>query len=305
MAATAGEKRNTRTARDEQTGGTVPQRTSPLWLAAMGLLALAGAALCTWGTLCLMFWLGAWQLLYHPAAAITRTPASAGLTYDDVHFATLENGTSRLAGWWIPAERPARLTALYLHGADGNLGDTVETLTRLHAARLNVLAFDYRGYGQSQHKHPSEARWREDAQWALDYLTQTRHVPAGAIVLVGDGLGANLALDMAAEHPELAGVVIERLLDEPEQVIFRDPRAGLVPAHALVDERWDPIAPATDLRVPSLWIYTDDPDAGHSPQTAARVTAVRMEVWLTHGPDERANYITALARFADGLTIKP
>jgi pimeloyl-ACP methyl ester carboxylesterase len=305
MAATAGEKKTRGVEQKKLAGAAASQRTSPLWLAAMGLLTLAGAALCTWGVLCLLFWMGAWQLLYHPAAAITHTPASAGLKYDDVRFATLENGTARLSGWWIPAEQPARITTLYLHSADGNLGDTVETLARLHAAHLNVLAFDYRGYGQSQHKHPSEARWREDAQWALDYLTVTRHVPAGAIVLVGDGLGANLALDMAAEHPELAGVVIERLLDEPEQVIFRDPRAGLVPAHALVNERWDPTAPATDLRIPSLWLYTDDPDAGHSPQTAARVSAVRMEVWLTRGPGERANYITALARFADDLTIKP
>lgn len=282
-----------------------PKPVSVVWLLSMGLLTLAGAVLCMWCVLCLLFWQGAWQLLYHPTTAITRTPASVGLKYDDVAFATTGDGKPRLAGWWIPAAKPARITALYLHGADGNLGDTVEALARLHAAHLNVLAFDYRGYGQSEKTHPSEARWREDAAWALGYLTNTRHVQPGSIVLAGHGLGANLALDMAAQHPELAGVAIERLLDEPEQAIFRDPRAKLVPAHTLVDERWDPTAPATDLRIPSLWIYNDDPDAGHSPQTAARVSAVRMEVWLTHGPDERANAITALSRFADGLTIKP
>ncbi len=297
-------QRKARGTRAVQAAAPAAQKpVSVVWLLSMGLAALAGAALCVWGALCLVFWMGAWQLLYHPAATITRTPASVGLAYNEVHFATLENGTPRLAGWWVPAGQTARLTALYLHGADGNLSDTVETLERLHAANLNVLAFDYRGYGQSQHKHPDEARWREDAAWALDYLTKTRAVPAGTIVLVGDGLGANLALDMAAAHPELAGVVIERLQDEPEQAIFGDSRARLVPAHALVDERWDPTAPATDLRIPSLWLYMDDP--GRSPETAARVTAVRMEVWLVHGPGERANYVAALARFADGLTIKP
>ena len=304
MAATVGENKTRRIELEDSAGTTVQRPVSALWLLGMGTLTLAGAAVCVWGTLCLMFWQGAWQLLYHPSSAITRTPASVGLVYNDVAFATMENGTPRLTGWWIPAAHSARLTALYLHGASGNLSDTVDTLARLHAANLNVLAFDYRSYGQSQRVHPSEPRWRQDAAWALDYLTGTRHMLPGAIVLVGDGLGANLALDMAAQHPELAGVVIERLLDEPEQVIFRDPRAHWVPAHSLVDERWDPTAPATDLRIPSLWFYTNDPDAGHSPQTAARVTSVRMEVWLTRGSGERTNYIDALARWADDLVIK-
>lgn len=305
MAATASEKKAGRTDRGAQPAETAaPPTVSPLWLLGMGTLVLAGAALCVWGALCLMFWQGAWQLLYHPAKEIAHTPASIGIAYNDVAFATTEDGVPRLTGWWVPAANSSRITALYLHAADGNIGNTVDAVARMHAANLNVLVFDYRGYGQSQRAHPSEARWRQDADWALNYLTGTRHVAPGAIVLVGHGLGANLALDMAAQHPELAGVVIERLLDEPEKVIFNDPRARLVPAHSLVDERWDPVAPATDLRIPSLWFYTDDPDAGHSPQTAARVTSVRMEVWLTHGPGERANYVDALTRWADDLVVK-
>ena len=71
------------------------------------------------------------------------------------------------------------------------------------------MIFDYRGYGQSLFSHPSEARWRQDAEWALEYLTATRHVPAGAIVVDGSALGANLALEIAAAHPQLAGAVLQ------------------------------------------------------------------------------------------------
>lgn len=296
--------RNVRSSSTVATEPAAPPTVSARWILAAAALTLVGATVCLWAALCLLFWQGAWQLLYHPTSAITRTPASASIPYNDVAFATTESGTPRLTGWWVPAARPARITVLYLHGADGNLSDTVDTLARLHAANVNVFAFDYRGYGQSQHRHPSEARWRQDADWAIDYLANTRHVDPGAIAVAGTGLGANLALDLAARRPELAGVLLEHLLDEPEQVIFRDPRARLVPAHSLVHERWDPIAPATDLRIPSLWFYTDDPKAGHSPQTAARVSASRMEVWLTHGPGERANYIDAVSRWADQLVIK-
>ena len=139
---------------------------------------------------------------------------------------------------------------LYLHGQDGNLGDTVDALAQLHAAGVNVLAFDYRGYGQSQFVRPSEAHWRQDAEWAIQYLTETRHIDPGAIVLDGEGLGANLALEEAAAHPELAGVIVESPLEDPMSAIFNDARARLVPARLLVRDRYDLNAAAADVRVP-------------------------------------------------------
>ena len=86
----------------------------------------------------------------------------------------------------------------------------VDALARLHAVGVNVLAFDYRGYGQSAFVRPSEADLRQDAEWAFQYLSETRHIDRGAIVLDGEGLGANLALEVASAHPELAGVVLSR-----------------------------------------------------------------------------------------------
>jgi uncharacterized protein len=140
--------------------------------------------LCAWGTLCILFWQGSWQLLYHPVSAVGRTPASVNLPFESIGFATNAAGQPQLRGWWIPPSSHARFTALYFHGADGNLGDTVNELSRLHEVGLGVIAFDYRGYGQSQFAHPSEARWREDADSAIAYLTGTRHVPASSIVLM-------------------------------------------------------------------------------------------------------------------------
>ena len=162
----------------------------------------------------------------------------------------------RLTGWWIPAApdaRESRYTFLYLHSQDGDLGDAVDHLAELHAAGVNVFAFDYRGYGQSEFGHPSEARWREDAGSALQYLTATRHIDPGTIVLDGSNLGADLALEVAAAHSELAGVVLESPIEDPMSAIFNDARATLVPAHLLVGDRYDLNAPAAALRIPSLW----------------------------------------------------
>ena len=52
-----------------------PPTVSARWLVTAASLAIVAAAICAWLTLCLLFWQGSWQLLYHPASAVTRTPA--------------------------------------------------------------------------------------------------------------------------------------------------------------------------------------------------------------------------------------
>jgi hypothetical protein len=288
-----------------------PPTVSGRWLIKAGGVTLVAAVACMWGALCLLFWQGSWQLLYHPASAVTRTPASVGLAFDSVGFAATEAGEPRLRGWWIPAAadaRYSRFTVLYLHGQDGNLSDAVDTLAALHGVGLNVLAFDYRGYGQSQFAHPSEARWREDAEWALLYLTATRHVAPSTIILDSSALGANLALEVAAAHSELAGVVLESPLSGPVDAIFRDPRARLVPARLLVRDRFDADSAAGSLRISSLWFYVTIPPGQmrlpENPDAFVRVKSPKTMVWLTSSPHEQRDFANSLARWLGDLPSK-
>jgi len=294
------------------TATTAPPTVSGRWILAAAGLAIAAAVVCSWGVLCLLFWQGSWQLLYRPTAAVTRTPASVGLPFDPVGFAATEAGEPRLRGWWIPAGQDARysrFTVLYLHGQDGNLGDAVDALAALHTVGVNVLAFDYRGYGQSQFVHPSEARWREDAEWALQYLTATRPIAPGTIILDGNALGANLALEIGAQHAELAGIVLREPLDAPTDAIFRDPRAKLVPAHLLVRDRFDAEPAAVALHIPSLWLIAPAPSnrTAGQPQYPAgynSIAAQKMLVWLqpSHPPDQ--HFADAYSRWLDDLPAK-
>jgi pimeloyl-ACP methyl ester carboxylesterase len=287
------------TAREKE-GGAKPPLVSGRWLILAVGGSIAAAAVCGWLALCLLFWQGSWQLLYHPAAAVERTPASVGLPFDPVAFAVTDTGMPRLRGWWIPAapgSRYARFTIVYLHGQAGNLGDTVDELTRLHAVGVNVLAFDYRGYGQSEFARPSEAHWRQDAEWALEYLQGTRHVAADSIVLDGAGLGADLALEVAVAHPDLAGVVAESPAAEPLNPIFIDPRARLVPARLLVRDRYDLDAAAGAVRIPVLWF--ERPMQDEESRAYAQVAARKMIVWLGAGGDGNGEFESALSRWLD------
>lgn len=266
---------------------------------------IAAAAVCAWLALCLLFWQGSWQLLYHPTAAVERTPASVGLAFDSVAFAATDAGVARLKGWWIPAaqrSRFGRLTVLFLHGQNGNMGDQVDALARLHSLGVNVLAFDYRGYGQSEFARPSEAHWRQDADWAIAYLTGTRHVDPGTIVLDGTGLGGNLALEVAAKHPELAGVIAESPAAAPVNAIFDDARSRLVPARLLVRDRYDLDAAAGAVRIPLLWV--EQGDATPEPEAYERVAARKTMVRVSAGGNADMQFEDAAERWLDGLGMR-
>jgi hypothetical protein len=277
------------------------------WLLSAAAIAILGAIFCAWLTLCLLFWQGSWQLLYHPKAAIANTPSSAGLTFETIHFAATETGTNQLTGWWIPSPT-ARNTVLYLHGADGNLSDTVTTLAALHAQNLAVFAIDYRGYGQSQpiHDagHPNEKQLRQDAEWALTWLTLTRNTPAKTIVVYGTGLGANLAAELAADHSELAGILLDQPLQDPLAAIFNDSRSHLVPAHWLVKDRYDLSAAAASLRISSLWLFAQSNQGSPKAQKNSAYQSdpsKKTAVWLNAPTTSDPHFAEILHRWLDDL----
>ncbi len=287
-----------------------PQLVSGRWLLAAVCIVVAAATACGWLALCLLFWQGSWQLLYHPLAAIQKTPASAGLAFDPVAFAVKDTGAPQLKGWWIPATKgpgQRRLTVVYLHGQDGNIGDSVDAVARLHAAAVNVLVFDYRGYGESQFARPSEAHLRQDAEWALDYLTGTRQIDAGTIVLYGTSLGANLALEVGAQHPELAGVIVDSPLADPMAAIFNDARARMIPAHLLVHDRYDLDRAAATVRVPVLWFERTNAGATNEPnepEAYRKVGAHKTLVWVDPAEDVNGQTWGAFSLWLANLLVR-
>jgi pimeloyl-ACP methyl ester carboxylesterase len=286
---------------------------SPRWLLKAAAIALLAALAFAWLTLCLLYWQGSWQLLYHPKSEITRTPASAGLAFEAINFAAAETGQPQLTGWWLPTPTASR-TVLYLHGADGNLSDTVETLAALRQQNLTIFAIDYRGYGKSlpmqSAGHPNEKQLRQDAEWALTWLTLTRNIPAKSIVVYGSGLGANIAAELAADHSELAGVILDHPSADPLAPVFNDPRSHLVPAHRLVKDQYDLFGAATHLKLPSLWLLPQGKDRNEDKSRLwitpvgpvyDRVPGQKMVVWVAQPATADLHFSETLHRWLDDL----
>ncbi|WP_446743708.1 alpha/beta hydrolase [Silvibacterium acidisoli] len=247
-------KQKIRQAADTQ---DAPIVVSGRWLLRAFALVFSVAALCAYGTLCLLFYQGQWQLLLHPSHAITDKPASRGLRFDEIHFNVNEAGVPQLAGWWIPSSAPAvspsTPTLLYLHDGSGSLSNTVGDLASLHALGLNVFAFDYRGFGKSASITPHEATMLTDSLAAWTYLTETRHLAGSSIVLYGDGTGAALAAKLALQH-EPAALIINNPSNTAGEIYARDSRTRLLPIRLLATERFDPAAALVKIHAPKLFL---------------------------------------------------
>lgn len=162
-----------------------------------------------------------------------RTPKDRGLRYEDVNF-TAEDGVG-LHAWFMPAlgeEKPVG-TLLFCHANAGNIGMRLPNFEQLmKRLRVNIFAFDYRGYGSSSGE-PSEAGLMLDvrAAWAwleqraaddADHAEQCGRVDGERLFAFGRSLGGAVAIGLAdclekRDQPEasspkacgLRGVILE------------------------------------------------------------------------------------------------
>ena len=144
------------------------------------------------------------QLLYFPSSALVATPDQYGLAYESVQIDT-DDG-EQLHGWWIPADS-ARGTLLFFHGNAGNISGRLENVQQFHQLGLNVLIFDYRGYGKSTGA-PSEEGLYRDAEAAWQHLVTERRIDPSEIVIFGRSLGGGPATWLATRH-EAGALMLE------------------------------------------------------------------------------------------------
>lgn len=151
-------------------------------------------------------------LTYFPAGldSAVADPAAHGLTRGEELRITAGDGPT-LHAWWVPAgsggeSRESRGALLYFHGNAGHLAGRAEIARRWADRGLDVLLFDYRGYGLSEGT-PSESGLYEDARAAYRHLRRERNVPAKRILLHGHSLGGAVAVELASERPA-AGLIV-------------------------------------------------------------------------------------------------
>jgi len=138
------------------------------------------------------------SMIFFPYAGIDQVPGDWGLAYEEVFLQTADG--VRLHGWYLPHAESKR-ALLFFHGNAGNISHRRASLEIFHRLGLNVLIFDYRGYGRSEGV-PDEQGLYEDARAAWRYLIDERGFEPRQIILFGRSLGGAVAAWLAAQvHP--------------------------------------------------------------------------------------------------------
>jgi hypothetical protein len=219
-----------------------------------GLLHFLLVIFITWCGISLYLYFSQSRLLYYPglpSRAVEATPADIGLAFENVRLTT-EDGL-RLHAWFVPASAP-RGTLLFNHGNAGNIAHRLDSIRLFHSLGLNVLIYDYRGYGESEGK-PTEKGTYRDATAAWAYLQESRGIAPQEIIIFGRSLGAAIAVDLASRVPS-AGVILESAFTS-----VADMAATLypwLPARFLVRYRYDSAAKIGRIMSPLLVMHSRD-----------------------------------------------
>lgn len=176
-------------------------------------------------------------------------PREFGLPVEDCFFTT-EDGVT-LHGWWVH-QPGTRQVLLWCHGNAGNLTHRLENIVMLRdEVKVNVLIFDYRGYGRSEGR-PDEPGLYRDARAAYEFLISTKHVEPEQIILFGRSLGGAVAVDLACRRP-VAGLILESTFTSAKEMARRV--IPLLPVHLVLGVRFDSVEKIGKLYIPVLIIH--------------------------------------------------
>lgn len=273
------------------------QVIDPRWLLKMLGLTIAAAFVCAYLAMGLMIYMGSWQLVLHP----TRNPnGGTGLASEKLRFGPDSSGQPQLSGEWIVAnaESPrANYAVLYLRGADGQLdaGDGTQ-IAALRDLGVNVLAFNYRGYGDSaQRPHPSQDRMLADAVSAWEYLTGTRHIQPDHVLVFGSDIGVSIGTQLLQNYGPGAGLIAYNADPSVEARVRADARVLLYPMSVVFHDGF-PLYGLKHLAAPKL-LYTVGPL--DKARTAVYQSAADPKLTVEVPTHDAAAEKAALARFLD------
>ena len=182
--------------------------------------------------------------------------------YEDVTIETADG--IKLHGWLIKrgndeATRRAP-TLLYFHGNAGNIGFRNPLYKLLwDAVPVNILAVDYRGYGESEGV-PTEQGLRMDAAAALRFAETHPLLNPSRMLIFGRSLGGAVAVGLAAEQARLGrpvpGIIVENSFTSVADIAtilfpFLRPFKSVLHAPLLANE-WNSLKDIVDVGCPVL-----------------------------------------------------
>jgi len=190
--------------------------------------------------------------VFKPSKTLFKTPSDIGLKFDDVFLELKQNSTSTTENdksfgkifdkahiinnqnidslkkldnivncWFIPVANPIA-TIIICHGNAGTMSHRVDTAEIFHALSMNVVLFDYRGYGLSNGRLTEQSTY-DDAEAVLRYCRNVKNIPMRDIIILGRSMGGPIAAKLAKENTPLLTILESTFSSIPNIAKFRFP----------------------------------------------------------------------------------
>ena len=185
---------------------------------------------------------------------ISWNPEAYAIPRDQVEEVWFESDDgAMLYGWYLRAKNPVA-SGVYCHGNTGNLTTPAHAMPHLLASGINILLFDYRGFGKSDGFATLSGVVADTVAAAKFHDTvRPRHLPS---LLYGFSLGGAIAAQAVHRHP-FDGLILQSTFTSlPDITRAAYPR---IPLHWFSGSPFDTVAAMRSLDLPLLLIHgTDD-----------------------------------------------
>ena len=212
------------------------------------LLSLLGAYL----ALCLLALLFQRKLMYLPLRAPELRPRDWGLSAaEEVRFG------DGIHGWWLraPAERRRELAVVFCNGNAAHMGYRVPKARELLGLGLDVLLFDYPGYGSSAGS-PSKKALVAAASAA--YAEVGRR--GSRVGLYGESIGAAVAVEVASQQAlsgrPVAFLILEGAFSSAAELGAH--HYWFLPVRWFLIDRFEPAAQIDRVGCPLLMLHAEN-----------------------------------------------
>jgi fermentation-respiration switch protein FrsA (DUF1100 family) len=216
------------------------------------MLKIIFSALVVYLLLCACAYLFQRRLIFMPTSGSVPEPKALSLRAERVRIPVSDDVT--LTGWWA-GSGASPYTLIWCHGNAGNISHRAEELRDFMRDGLNVLLFDYRGYGESTGS-PTALGIKEDALAAYDFL-RSRGVEADRIVPYGRSIGSGAAAHLANERDVAGLILVQPFTSTADMGRHAYP---FLPVKLLLKENLDNVAELTRYEGPLLVLHGDADD---------------------------------------------
>lgn len=198
--------------------------------------------------ICLLAFLFQRNLLYIPIRWSEPEAERANPGFEAAWITTSDG--ERLHAW-LQRSANSPWTVVIFHGNAGNLSYHQATMLPFMKLGLQVMLFDYRGYGLSSGS-PSQLGLLRDGEAVTEYVENNLKVPRERIVYFGQSLGSGVAALLAAKRPP-ARLILESAYPSLAQVASI--HYPFLPSGLLLRDRFDSTAAVRGLSCPILFLH--------------------------------------------------